>query len=118
MRGRFTLPITHYGVWHSSVVFLNLRLRVDSLQYVRTHVLYNSFSCDVCGLFNVDTELNYGRQEMRTMQMRPKQPPVTVRQRIDQQQQQWLILFDGGKAGGSNGDEATIKRKLVSRPLL
>jgi hypothetical protein len=43
---------------------------------------------------------------------------VTVRQLIDQQQQQRLILFDGDKADGSNGDKDTIKRKPVSRCLL
>jgi hypothetical protein len=108
------LPVAHYGVWHGSVVFLGLRLRADSSQYVRTRVLYNSFSCDVCGLFDVDIELNYGRQKMRTVQMRPEQPPVTVRELINQQQQQRLILFYGDKAGGGDGDKATIKRKLVS----
>jgi hypothetical protein len=51
---------------------------------------------------------------MRTVQMRPEQPPVTVRELINQQQQQRLILFYGDKAGGGDGDKATIKRKLVS----
>jgi hypothetical protein len=112
------LPVAHYGVWHGSVVFLGLRLRADSSQYVRTCVLYNSFSCDVCGLFDVDIELNYGRQKICTVQMRPEQPPVTVRELINQQQQQRLILFYGDKAGGGDGDKATIKRKLVSRHSL
>jgi hypothetical protein len=69
-------------------------------------------------LFDVDIELNYGRQKMRTVQMRPEQPPVTVRELINQQQQQRLILFYGDKAGGGDGDKATIKRKLVSRHSL
>jgi hypothetical protein len=41
-----------------------------------------------------------------------------VRELINQQQQQRLILFYGDKAGGGDGDKATIKRKLVSRHSL
>ncbi|CAN6280872.1 unnamed protein product [Urochloa humidicola] len=83
------LPLAHYGVRHGSVVFLSLRLRADASQ-----------------------------QEMHDVQMQPEQP-VTVRQLIDQQHQQQLVLFDDadGHVHDAGGEKA-IRRKPVSRRSL
>ncbi|CAN6303083.1 unnamed protein product [Urochloa humidicola] len=87
------LPLAHYGVRHGSVVFLSLRLRAAA-------------------------DDDASQQEMRDVQMQPDKP-VTVRQLIDHQQQQQLILFDAdGHDHDSGGGDKAIRRKPVSRRSL